>query len=299
MKYLQAVHIWNRKKREVSTDHVFAVPRKGTPEYDEVKIIMKSPTEAAYQDKKEAVRRAMTAGAAMRERLEKHKMAKNELLSGQIEKAAKFAEAIHKEAPVAVAAVEAAKKRGRPRKPAAEPVEKKPRGRPAKAKAAEPVEKKPRGRPAKAKAAAAAPAMVVEEAKVAPEESGKWKMPTKSDFDKELLEILNTLAIIMKSSRMEFPVSKERAQVIMDNKKALDKWFDHHDTGFEIVTDGDDIILKKRGTEENREMLADELKELYNIAFPKDDDYDMSDVDDEGYRIVRKGKRGKWRRLAY
>jgi hypothetical protein len=60
MKYLQAVSEWNRKRREVNTAHVYAVPRKGTKEYDEVKSIAATP---AYAEKKAAAIKALGAGA--------------------------------------------------------------------------------------------------------------------------------------------------------------------------------------------------------------------------------------------
>ena len=74
MRYLAAVSEWNRKRREVNTAHVYAVPRKGTKEYDEVKAIAATP---AYAEKKAAAIKALGAGAkakaakALEEEIEK------------------------------------------------------------------------------------------------------------------------------------------------------------------------------------------------------------------------------------
>ena len=63
MHYLKAVSEWNKKRREVNTAHVYAVPRKGSKEYDEVQAIMKIKN---YPEKKAAVQKAMAAGAAIK-----------------------------------------------------------------------------------------------------------------------------------------------------------------------------------------------------------------------------------------
>jgi hypothetical protein len=60
MKYLQAVAEWNRKRREVNTAHVYAVPRRGTTEYDQVKSIAGVP---GFVEKKAAAAKALGAGA--------------------------------------------------------------------------------------------------------------------------------------------------------------------------------------------------------------------------------------------
>jgi hypothetical protein len=56
MKYLQAVAEWNRKRREVNTAHVYAVPRRGTAEYDQVKAIQSVP---GFVEKKAAAAKAL------------------------------------------------------------------------------------------------------------------------------------------------------------------------------------------------------------------------------------------------
>jgi succinate dehydrogenase/fumarate reductase-like Fe-S protein len=59
MKYLKAVSEWNKKQREVNTAHVYAVPRKGTREYEQVQAIMKTPEFPAKREAAEKAVRAM------------------------------------------------------------------------------------------------------------------------------------------------------------------------------------------------------------------------------------------------
>lgn len=59
MKYLKAVSEWNKKQREVNTAHVYAVPRKGTREYEQVQGIMRTPE---FPAKREAAEKAVRAG---------------------------------------------------------------------------------------------------------------------------------------------------------------------------------------------------------------------------------------------
>ena len=65
VKYLKAVSLWNKKQREVNTAHVYAVPRKGTKEYDQVRGIMGVKD---FEKKSEAVEKAREAGKAIRAR---------------------------------------------------------------------------------------------------------------------------------------------------------------------------------------------------------------------------------------
>jgi len=65
VKYLKAVSLWNKKQREVNTAHVYAVPRKGTKEYDQVRGIMGVKD---FEKKSEAVEKAREAGKAMKAR---------------------------------------------------------------------------------------------------------------------------------------------------------------------------------------------------------------------------------------
>ena len=65
IKYLKAVSLWNKKQREVNTAHVYAVPRKGTKEYDQVRGIMGVKD---FEKKSEAVAKAREAGKAIRAR---------------------------------------------------------------------------------------------------------------------------------------------------------------------------------------------------------------------------------------
>jgi hypothetical protein len=59
MKYLKAVSEWNKKQREVNTAHVYAVPRKGTREYEQVQGIMRTPEFPAKREAAEKAVRAM------------------------------------------------------------------------------------------------------------------------------------------------------------------------------------------------------------------------------------------------
>jgi hypothetical protein len=59
LKYLKAVSEWNKKQREVNTAHVYAVPRKGTREYEQVQAIMRTPE---FPAKREAAEKAVRAG---------------------------------------------------------------------------------------------------------------------------------------------------------------------------------------------------------------------------------------------
>jgi hypothetical protein len=62
IRYLKAVSLWNKKQRDVNTSHVYAVPRKGTKEYDQVRAIMGVKD---YEAKSEAVEKARAAGKAI------------------------------------------------------------------------------------------------------------------------------------------------------------------------------------------------------------------------------------------
>jgi hypothetical protein len=50
MKYLEAVKIWNHKKRTASTEHVWMTPKKGTKEYEEIQTIMKMEKTKEHED---------------------------------------------------------------------------------------------------------------------------------------------------------------------------------------------------------------------------------------------------------
>jgi hypothetical protein len=89
MRYLKAVSLWNNKRREVNTAHVYAVPRRGTAEYNEVQTIMKSRDVPEYEGKKVAAATALEAGkrvksaralkAEIESRIEKRKAVKPEI----------------------------------------------------------------------------------------------------------------------------------------------------------------------------------------------------------------------------